>query len=192
MSRTTAFNHDLVLDRAMLAFWTYGYANTSIDDLVKKTKLLRGSIYNTFGDKRALYIQTLKRYGQKSLGQMENIMNSSESVTKKIRNLLMVIVDMTEAEKKRGSMICSCIEEVVPHDPEVADIVTEIVNEMKQVIETTLIHAKQAGELKSAANPKGLTRYIVSCIQGLCVTAKAGAPLDELLDIVNTTLVVFE
>lgn len=192
MPRPTAFDHDLVLDRAMLAFWTYGYANTSIDDLVKKTKLLRGSIYNTFGDKHALYIQTLKRYGQKSIGQTESVLNSSEPVAKKMRDLLMVVVDMTEAEKKRGSMLCSCIEEVVPHDPEVADVVTKIVNDMKQVIETTLIRAKQAGELKPSATPKALTRYITSCIQGLCVTAKAGAPLDELLDIVNVTMIPFE
>ena len=68
MPRPTTFDPDKILDRAMLTFWTYGYASTSIDDLVKQTKLLRGSIYNTFGDKHALYIQTLKRYGQKSIG----------------------------------------------------------------------------------------------------------------------------
>jgi len=192
MPRPTTFDHDKVLDRAMLAFWTYGYASTSIDDLVRQTKLLRGSLYNTFGDKHALYIQSLKRYGQKSIGQTENVLNSSEPVAKKMRDLLMVIVDMTEAEKKRGSMLCSCIEEVVPHDPEVADVVTDIVDEMKQVIETTLVNAQKTGELSSTADPRGLTRYITSCIQGLCITAKAGAPRDELMDIVNFTLIPFE
>ena len=192
MSRPTTFDHDKVLDRAMLAFWTYGYASTSIDDLVKQTKLLRGSLYNTFGDKRALYIQTLKRYGQKSIGQTQSILNSSKPVAKKMRDLLMVIVDMTEAEKKRGSMLCSCIEEVVPHDSEVAGVVTDIVDEMKQVIETTLVNAQKAGELSPTTDPRGLTRYLASSVQGLCITAKAGAPRDELMDIVNYTLVPFE
>ena len=53
----------------MLLFWTQGYAGTSIQDLVEGTELLRGSLYHTFGDKRSLYIQTLRRYGHLALQQ---------------------------------------------------------------------------------------------------------------------------
>jgi len=52
MPRPATFNTENVLERAMLLFWTYGYAGTSIQDLVEGTELLRGSLYNTFGDKR--------------------------------------------------------------------------------------------------------------------------------------------
>lgn len=191
MPRPTAFDHDTVLERAMLVFWANGYASTSIDDLVEKTKLLRGSIYNSFGDKHALYIQALQRYGQKTLQQAEAILNSPEPVNDRVRNLMMVIVDMTEAEKKRGSMVCNCIAEMVPQDLEVSDVVAVMVSDMKQVIESALTRARQAGDLAKTVKPKALARYLSSSIQGLCITAKAGAPRDELLDIVETTLIAF-
>lgn len=191
MPRPTAFDHDTVLERAMLVFWMNGYANTSVDDLVEKTKLLRGSIYNSFGDKHALYIQALQRYGQKTLQQAEAILNSPEPVNDRVRNLMMVIVDMTEAEKKRGSMVCNCIAEMVPQDLEVSDVVAVMVSDMKQVIESALTRARQAGDLAKTVKPKTLARYLSSSIQGLCITAKAGAPRDELLDIVETTLIAF-
>lgn len=191
MSRPTTFDHDTVLERAMLVFWANGYASTSIDDLVQKTKLLRGSIYNTFGDKHTLYIQALQRYGQKTLHQTETILNSSEPMVDKVRGLMMIIVDMTETERKRGSMVCNCIAEMVPHDPEVSAVVAVMVSDMKQVLESAMSHAQQEGDLGRAAKPKALARYLASSIQGLCITAKAGAPREELLDIVETTLVAF-
>ncbi len=172
----------------MLLFWAHGYAGTSIQDLVEETALLRGSLYHTFGDKRSLYIQTLRRYGQLAMQQTINFWNPAESLLSNLRALLMVIVDMPDAEKRRGSMICNCIIEVVPHDPEIANVVTEMLHEFKEVFEAKLEHARHTGELRAEANATALARYLVSSIQGLCVTAKADAPREELLDIVAVTL----
>jgi TetR/AcrR family transcriptional regulator, transcriptional repressor for nem operon len=188
MPRPATFNAETVLERAMLLFWTHGYAGTSIQDLVEDTELLRGSLYHTFGDKRSLYIQTLRRYGQLALQQTLTFWNSEESLLGNIRAMLMVIVEMPDAEKRRGSMICNCIVEMVPHDPEIAKVVTDMLNEFKEVFQSYLERAKHTGELHADANTTALARYLVSSIQGLCVTAKAAAPREELLDIVEVTL----
>jgi len=172
----------------MLMFWTYGYAGTSLQDLVEKTKLLRGSIYHSFGDKRSLYIQTLQRYGQTSLQQAMDILNSPGTSYENFRALLMVVVDGSAAERRRGSMLCNSIVEVVPHDPQIAEVVNGILDDFKKVVQSALDRASRMGELGPGTDAKALSRYVVSSIQGLCVTAKAGAPRDELLDIVDMTL----
>jgi TetR/AcrR family transcriptional regulator, transcriptional repressor for nem operon len=188
MPRPATFHADVVLERALLTFWTYGYAGTSIADLVESTQLLRGSIYHTFGDKRSLYIQTLERYGHMALQQATAFWSEAEPSLGNFRAFLMVIVDLPEAQKRRGSMICNCIVEVVPHDPEIAKVVEGMLNDFKRVLQSVLERAKQAGELRAHANTTALARYLVSSMQGLCVTAKAGAPREELLDIVEVTL----
>lgn len=188
MPRPATFNSDAVLERAMLLFWTYGYAGTSIQDLVESTELLRGSLYHTFGDKRSLYIQTLHRYGHMALQQTTDSWNPAVSLLSNVRAMLMVIVDMPIDEKRRGSMLCNCIVEVVPHDPEIAKVVDGILNEFKRFFQSLLEGARQTGELNPQATTTALARYLVSSIQGLCVTAKAGAPREELLDIVEVTL----
>ena len=70
------FDHDTVVDRAMMVFWRKGYGGTSIDDLEKATRLRRGSLYNAFGDKQGLFVAALKRYettvGQERIKQLSN------------------------------------------------------------------------------------------------------------------------
>jgi TetR/AcrR family transcriptional repressor of nem operon len=188
MPRPATFDPDVVVDRAMLAFWTTGYAGTSVADLVESTELLRGSIYHAFGDKRSLYIQSLHRYGRLALQQFKTNWNEAESLIGNVRSMLMVIVDLPFADKQRGSLICNCIAEVVPHDPEIAQIVEGILSESKALIQSELERAKSTGELDAHVNTTALARYLASSVQGLCMTAKAGAPRDELLDIVEVTL----
>src|SRR3984893_15359856 len=62
MAGVKQFDRVQVLDRAIVAFWTRGYTETSIDDLVEATGINRGSIYGTFGDKRRLFLMALDRY----------------------------------------------------------------------------------------------------------------------------------
>ena len=188
MPRPATFNAEVILERAMLLFWTQGYAGTSIQDLVEGTELLRGSLYHTFGDKRSLYIQTLHRYGRLALAQTFGGWNPEESVLSNVRAVLMLIVDLPQAEKRRGNMVCNCIVEVVPHDAEIASVVEGIVDEFKRAFQSRLEEAQRVGTLDARANTTALARYLVSSTQGLCVTAKGGASRAELLDIVEVTL----
>ena len=55
MARPRTFDEATVLEQARGLFSTQGYHGTSIDDLVKATGLLRGSLYKAFGSKRNLF-----------------------------------------------------------------------------------------------------------------------------------------
>jgi hypothetical protein len=56
MARQKEFDREAALDRAMAAFWSKGYAATSIEDLLAHMGIQRGSLYGTFGDKRTLFL----------------------------------------------------------------------------------------------------------------------------------------
>jgi len=55
MARPRGFDEETVLAQARTLFATQGYNGTSIDDLVKATGLLRGSLYKASGSKRHLF-----------------------------------------------------------------------------------------------------------------------------------------
>jgi TetR/AcrR family transcriptional repressor of nem operon len=57
------FDTDVALTKAMEAFWSRGYEATSISDLVERMGINRGSLYDTFGDKRSLFMSALRAYG---------------------------------------------------------------------------------------------------------------------------------
>ena len=62
MARPREFERDVVLDRAMHVFWSRGYEATSIRHLVARMGIQRGSLYATFGDKRALFFAAIDHY----------------------------------------------------------------------------------------------------------------------------------
>ena len=62
MPRKKEFDVDAVLHKAMTAFWTRGYEATSLNDLLDCMQIQRASLYNAFGDKRTLFLETLRRY----------------------------------------------------------------------------------------------------------------------------------
>src|SRR5713101_8471759 len=62
MARHKEFDRDEALHKAMEVFWSRGYNAASIQDLVRHMRINRQSLYDTFGDKHALYLQALDRY----------------------------------------------------------------------------------------------------------------------------------
>ncbi len=69
MARPREFDEEEVLDAAALRFWACGYDGTSLRDLIETTGLTGPSLYNAFGDKRALYQKTLDRYVEGSIAE---------------------------------------------------------------------------------------------------------------------------
>jgi TetR/AcrR family transcriptional repressor of nem operon len=54
----------------MRLFWEKGYETSSMEDLVQVMEINRFSIYNTFGDKKALFLMTLKYYRESVLARL--------------------------------------------------------------------------------------------------------------------------
>ena len=73
MARPREFDIEEVLGRASVVFARQGYHGTSIDDLVKATGLLRGSIYKAFGSKRNMFVAVLKTALDKLDEQTQNL-----------------------------------------------------------------------------------------------------------------------
>jgi TetR/AcrR family transcriptional repressor of nem operon len=67
MARPREFDEEGVLDPAMQCFWRRSYEATSVRDLVEKTGITSASLYNAFGDKRALYQRALDQYVEESI-----------------------------------------------------------------------------------------------------------------------------
>lgn len=62
MARPRNFNKAQALKSAMHVFWQKGYDTTKLPDLLAATGLSRSSLYETFGDKQALFEASIKEY----------------------------------------------------------------------------------------------------------------------------------
>lgn len=64
MPRPKSFDPETALSQAMSVFWEKGYESASIADLTAAMGINRFSLYDTFGDKHALYLKALDYYTQ--------------------------------------------------------------------------------------------------------------------------------
>ncbi len=75
MPRPKSFDPDAALAKAMGVFWEKGYDAASISDLTAAMGINRFSLYDTFGDKHALYLQALDAYMQSVVEPMVERIN---------------------------------------------------------------------------------------------------------------------
>lgn len=66
MSRTTDFDKEDIISKAMSIFWTKGYEGTTMMDIQQATGLLKGSLYNSFKSKENLFLLCLEKYASNS------------------------------------------------------------------------------------------------------------------------------
>src|SRR3954465_6311628 len=64
MAPPQSFHEEARLDQAIQLFWERGYDGTSLADLETHLGLGRQSLYNSFGDKHALFLKALERYNR--------------------------------------------------------------------------------------------------------------------------------
>ncbi|MCA3571157.1 MAG: TetR/AcrR family transcriptional regulator, partial [Bradyrhizobium sp.] len=69
--RPRSFDVEAAVERAMNVFWSRGYHATALPDLLRATKLSRGSLYAAFGDKHSLFLRALDRYIADALTRMD-------------------------------------------------------------------------------------------------------------------------
>ena len=67
------------LEAAMSLFWEKGYEATGLAELLERMGIGRQSLYNTFGDKRSLFVLALSHYYQTRLTGLQQLIEGNSS-----------------------------------------------------------------------------------------------------------------
>ena len=62
VGRPKEFDPDVALNAALDAFWSKGFEGCSMAELLDDMAINRQSLYDTFGDKRELFLAVLQEY----------------------------------------------------------------------------------------------------------------------------------
>src|SRR5215216_2939123 len=121
MARHKEFERDEALQKAMEVFWGRGYEATSVGDLVEHMGINRQSLYDTFGDKHALYLQALDRYREVEGRKMFELLERPGSGKRALRQLFAgVVAGSLCAGERRGCFVGNAMSERAGRCPETA------------------------------------------------------------------------
>jgi len=189
VARTKEFEPERALARAMDLFWRRGYEATSVHDLLEEMGIGRGSMYGTFGDKRALFLAALDRFEETRVARADEILDSSASAVEGIGRLFETTIEgLVSYEPRRGCLLANTAVELAPHDEEIAERISRYVRRTQDAFERTLVRGRASGEIPADKDPKVLARFLVNTLHGLRVLAKVGVEQAVLDDSVRTAL----
>lgn len=189
VARPREFERDVVLDRAMQVFWSKGYEATSIQHLVARMGIQRGSLYDTFGDKRALFFAAMDRYDRVVTAKLLAILEDPRSGRDAIRRFFRLKVELAmEPRGPRGCLVTNSAAELTSRDRGTATRIGAALSRIEAAFRAAVVRAQKAGEIDRARNPRALARFLTSSAQGLSVMAKTAPDRSVLEDIVKVIL----
>jgi AcrR family transcriptional regulator len=174
--RPRAYDPDTALTGALNAFWHQGYSGTSLDVLSDATDMNRPSMYAAFGDKRALYLQTLDRYTAEANKAIERALDRGHSLSEGLRRFYDNALSMyfESGGEPRGCYLIGTATTEAGADSEVGAKLLESLRGFERALEARIRDAKTAGELDAAADPAALAMIASSVLHSIAVRSRAG------------------
>jgi len=191
MARPKEFDPERALLKAMSLFWRLGYENTSVEALVREMGIARQSLYDTFGDKRSLYLKALAFYRDRTNGAMQRMLESTPSVKAGFAKLLYGLAAETREQHERGCLLLSANLQRDPKDAVVNDLLRDNQTRVEAMFQSALRRAQERGELSAEEDPAALARFFVVTIQGMRAIARLHSDRKGLEQVARVVLGVF-
>lgn len=175
MPRSKEFDPEQALKAAVDVFWRNGYEKTSLDDLMAGMNVGRQSLYDTFGDKRTLYLSALNEYRNATQHAMTKIFASGHPVRDCFAAILQGICNESRTDHERGCLLLSANLERHADDKDVAALVRRNQAEVERIFENALRAAQRTGDLAPDKDPAALASFFLATIQGMRQAARAAS-----------------
>ena len=180
MARPREFDRALALQRATEVFWAKGYASTSTEDLLAAMGIARQSLYNAFGDKRALYLEALEQYQRDTLsGHLQRLREPASPVAG-IKALLLGLIAEDDNRRAMGCMGVGAVGEFGAGDAALAELRSKVGPPVFSCLVERLREGQARGEIDQAMDIQAAAGFVQMTMTGLQIAARGGAGADAL------------
>ncbi|MFA1550701.1 TetR/AcrR family transcriptional regulator [Actinomadura chokoriensis] len=189
MGRPKQFDPDVAVERAMDVFWRKGYAATTPQDLVDEIGIGKGSLYNTFGSKHALFERALARYRDSQAAWLAELLDHPGSAKDRLRGALVALVDLDLSDRdRRGCMAVNTAAELASSDAGTADIVRNMFARTESAFRATVEEGQRAGEIDGGRDGEAVAAWLLATVIGMRVMAKTAEDATQLRRVVDAAM----
>lgn len=193
MARHKEFDRDEALHKAMEVFWSRGYEAASVGELVRHMGINRQSLYDTFGDKHALYLAALDRYREVEGRKLSELLERPGPVKRALRRLFESVVERSlGGGERRGCFVGNATSELAGRCRETAEKSCGNMAAVEEALYRALLRGRREGEIGGGRDLRAVARFLYSSLQGLQLMSKATRDRKTLEDVVRVTLSVLD
>lgn len=188
--RPPAYDPDTALNAAMQTFWKAGYAATSLDDITAATGMNRPSLYAAFGDKHAIYLKALGRYGAAAQAAFAEALTFTKPLREDFERVFDAALGLYTSgeDDARGCFMISTATLEAARDPQVREALTASLRRMDAAFEGRLRFAAEQGEALPSSDLKGLAGMTGALLHTIAIRARAGESRVDLERLVASGL----
>ncbi|QWA11675.1 TetR/AcrR family transcriptional regulator [Sodalis ligni] len=188
MARPKEFNRETALACAIRVFAEHGYEGTSTEALLQAMRISRQSMYDTFGDKRRLFLEALQRYCFESIGTIAAALRGGGSPLAGIEAALLSFALRAHASSESGCLGVNALCEFGRRDREVTAIGDASGAALQHIFESAIKQAIVQGEIAADVQPQEAALFLNATFIALKVMARGGADPEALRSITRTAL----
>src|ERR1700759_2298152 len=174
--RPREFDHDEVLRIAFDRFWRSGVRGTSLADIATDAGVQRGSLYNAFGSKEALFLVAYQRYAGDYLNAVQKALGAGPLRKRLTAFFDITIKNMCAGAPARGCPTTRGLMELGPAEGEGLDetarqAFANLIGRISGLVQEALREGATRGKFKGNAASAAL--HIVTVTRGLAVLERA-------------------
>jgi TetR/AcrR family transcriptional regulator, transcriptional repressor for nem operon len=174
VARPKEFDEECALDAAIDCFWRHGYEATSVRDLATAMGISGPSLYNAFGDKRALFAKALQSYLDRSAWAMIKRLEETLPPKEAIRRFLEEIIEHSVGDReRRGCFLINSALEVASHDSELGQFIADQFGEIEAFFHRSIKAAQAEGTIPRDRAPRDFARLLLGVLLGIRVLARS-------------------
>jgi AcrR family transcriptional regulator len=143
----------------------------------------RQSMYDTFGNKRALFLRALEMYVTESVHSINVELEKPGSALSALQSALASFAERNDLSSAEGCMGLNAISEFGHRDADVTRVTRKAAQMQHQTLIRVLTRAKSQGELSSDADLDAMADFFESTLAGIRMAAKAGKSRQALRNI---------
>ena len=193
MARLKEFDEERALDGAVDCFWKRGYEATTVRDLADAMRIGGASLYNAYGDKRALFGRSLERYANRSMRERIARLEAGHRPNEAIRTFLAEIIDRSLKDPDRkGCLLINSALDVAPHDAEIGKVVAGYLDELRGFFRRNVEAAQREGQAPKTLDAEEIASHLLGVLAGIRVLARTGARRKALESVARPALALLD
>ncbi|MGW0193044.1 TetR/AcrR family transcriptional regulator [Nonomuraea sp. NPDC003201] len=189
MGRPKQFDPDVAVGHAMDVFWRKGYAATTPQDLVDALGIGKGSLYNAFGSKHALFEAALSRYRDSQAAALIEMLEEPGPVKDRLRRALRLLSEMDLADPdRRGCMAVNTAAELGQSDESAAQLVRRMFDRTEDAFRALVEEGRRTGEIAADRDARAVGSLLLNTVVGMRLLARVADGPDRLTRVVDAVV----
>ncbi|MER6048497.1 TetR/AcrR family transcriptional regulator [Streptomyces sp. NPDC001793] len=189
MGRPKQFDPDAAVEQAMQVFWRKGYAATTPQDLVDALGIGKGSLYNAFGSKHALFERALVRYRDDQAQALIDMLERPGPVKERLSEALhlLVVLDLGDPDR-RGCLAVNVAAELTGADETATELVRRMFDRTEGAFRALIEEGQRAGEIAPDRDARAIGSMLLATVVGLRLLARVAEGPERLTRVIEATL----